>query len=77
MALDIDLFGVDGVCIKVYDPTTKSVIATYRNYAEASRKLGLTNRAVTHACVSKKRKYSPFLKKEVAIRISRNEKVKS
>lgn len=72
--IDIDKFGADDICIKVYDPEKKEVIARYNNYAEASKKLGLTSRAVQYACINKVRKYSPFLNKEVAIRTSSNKK---
>lgn len=70
--MDIDKFGADDVCIKVYDPEKKEVIATYANYTEAARKLGLSYKVVFTACTTKVRKYSPFLKKEVAIRATAN-----
>ena len=71
----------DDICIKVYDPSNQQLIATYNNYSEASRKLGLTVKIVFHACMAKTRRFSPFLNKEVAIRASgvkkQNEKIKN
>lgn len=60
----------DDIYVKVYDPEKKEVIATYDSYAQAARKLGLTDKVVNNACSSKTRRFSPFLNKEVAIRIS-------
>ena len=66
----VDKFGADDICIKVYDPTKQELIATYDNYAQAARKLGLTGKVVYTACINKTRRFSPFLNKEVAIRAS-------
>jgi hypothetical protein len=62
----------DDICIKVYDPAKKELIATYRNYTEAARKLGLTYKIVYVACTNKTRRFSPILNKEVALRTSAN-----
>jgi hypothetical protein len=67
--------GGDDITIKVYDPETKEVIATYDSYTKAARKLGVTFKVVYNACHSKTRRYSPFLKKEIAIRAVSNKKV--
>lgn len=64
----MDKYGADDICIKVYDPTKQELIATYPNYAQAAKKLGLTGRVVYTACMNKTRRFSPFLNKEVAIR---------
>jgi hypothetical protein len=61
----------DGTCIKVYDPAKQELIAVYQSYKEAGKYLGLSGKIVHDACVHKSRKFSPFLKKEVAIRISK------
>jgi hypothetical protein len=72
--MNIDKFGADDICVKVYDPSKQELIATYNNYTEAARKLGLTFKIVYAACISKKRRFSPFLNKEVAIRASAKNK---
>ena len=53
----------DDICIKVYDPLTQELIATYDNHTEAARKLGLTYKLVYSASINKKRRFSPFLNK--------------
>lgn len=73
--MSFDKFGADDLCIKVYDPTKQELIATYRNYTEAARKLGLTYKVVHAACLSKTRRFSPVLNKEVALRASAKEKI--
>lgn len=65
----------DDIYVKVYDPEKKEVIATYDSYAQAARKLGLTDKVVYNACSNKTRRFSPFLNKEVAIRISAKPKI--
>lgn len=70
-----EIFGADDICIKVYDPIKKELIATYSNYTEAARKLGLTYKIVYVACISKTRRFSPFLNKEVALRTSANKPI--
>lgn len=65
----------DDICIKVYDPIKKELIATYRNYTEAARKLGLTYKIVYVACANKTRRFSPILNKEVALRTSANKPI--
>jgi hypothetical protein len=72
--MGMDKFGADDICIKVYDPEKKEMIAVYDNYAQAARKLGLTSKVVYAACTNKTRRFSPFLKKEVALRASAKEK---
>lgn len=68
--MSFEKFGADDICIKVYDPVNKELIAVYDNYAQAGRRLGLTGKIVATACMNKTRRFSPFLKKEVAIRAS-------
>ena len=68
--MGVDKFGADDICIKVYDPSKQELIAIYDNYAQASKKLGLSPKAVHAACRNKTRRFSPFLKKEVAMRAS-------
>lgn len=64
----MDKFGIDDVCVKVYDPEKKELIATYENYSQASRKLGINPKSVYAACANKSRRFSPLLNKEVALR---------
>jgi HJR/Mrr/RecB family endonuclease len=39
----------DDIYVKVYDPEKKKVIATYDSYAQAARKLGLTDKVIYNA----------------------------
>jgi len=68
--MNLDKFGADDICIKVYDPLNQELIVTYDNYTQAAKKLGLPYKVVFSATITKKRRYSPFLDKEVAIRVS-------
>jgi hypothetical protein len=68
--MEIDKFGANDICIKVYDPSKQELIAVYDNYTQAAKKLGLTYKVVFNATMTKKRRYSPFLDKEVAIRVA-------
>lgn len=72
--MNVDKFGADDICIKVYDPNKKELIAIYNTYSEAAKRLGLTHRSVSSACLNKTRRFSPFLNKEVAIRASAKNK---
>lgn len=73
--MGIDKFGADDICIKVYDPEKKQLIAVYKNYTEAARKLGLTYKVIHAACINKTRRFSPILNKEVALRAAAKEKI--
>lgn len=73
--MSFDKFGANDICIKVYDPEKQELIAVYNNYTEAARKLGLTYKVIFSATMNKKRRFSPFLNKEVAIRVAAKEKV--
>jgi len=66
----IDTFGMDDVCIKVYDPEKKELISVYDTYIDASQKIGVSPRVIKMAVRNKTRRYSPVLKKEVAIRLA-------
>ena len=65
----IDTFGFEDLEIRVYNPETKKVIDKFSNYNRAGYVLGISPRAVKHACDTKIRRYSPTIDKEVAIRI--------
>lgn len=60
----------DNTCVKVYDPVKKKLIAVFENYKKTGMKLGVTASVVYHTCVRKGKTYSPFLKQEVALRLS-------
>jgi hypothetical protein len=71
----LDIFGLEeDICIKIYDPANKQVIAVYKTFAEASKKLGLSQKTVRNAAHNKKRQHSPILNKEIAIRLSSTKK---
>jgi hypothetical protein len=74
--MNVDKFGSDDICVKVYDPEKKELIAVYDNFCQAGKKLGISGKIVYNACLYKTRRYSPFLKKEVAIRTASNNKKK-
>ena len=63
-------------CINVYDPAEKKLIGTYKNYREASRVLGLLTKNLRQAVCNKTRRFSPFLNKEVALRLANKNKLK-
>ena len=66
----IDLFDQEDICIKVYDPEKKELIATYNSYKEASSKLGLTYKVIKGAAKAKTRRFSERFNKEIAIRVA-------
>ncbi len=70
--MKLDIFGFDDLCVKVYDPATKTLLKTYKTKTQAANYLGLTMDQVSKACRSRTRRYSPTLQKEVALRISKN-----
>jgi hypothetical protein len=69
MSIDIDQFGYQDLEVRVYNPETKQVIKKYDTLGRASTYLGVSNAVLRNRCSSKKRLYSPSLKKEVAVRL--------
>lgn len=69
MSIDIDQFGYQDLEVRVYNPETKQVIKKYDTLGRASTCLGVSNAVLRNRCSSKKRLYSPSLKKEVAVRL--------
>lgn len=68
---------IEDICVKVYDPTKKQLIAVYENVFKAANRLGLTHKVVQNRCESKERVFSPMLNLEIALRLShRTEKDK-
>jgi hypothetical protein len=61
--------GSENECIKVYDPEKKELISTLNTYKDAVKLLGLSDGVIKAAALSKTRRFSPHLNKEVAIRI--------
>lgn len=61
--------GAADECIKVYDPAKKELISTLNTYRDAVRFLGLSDVVIKAAALTKTRRFSPYLNKEVAIRI--------
>lgn len=71
--MSIGQFGYEDECIKIYDPSKKECIAVYDNFGKAERALGLTSKVLRNAAKSKTRRFSPILKIEVAIRVSKKQ----
>jgi len=57
-------------CIKIYDPSKQELIKECNNYVEAEVFTGIPNRKLRDAAVHKTRRFSPFLNKEIAVRIA-------
>lgn len=55
--------------LKIYDPAKQEVIKECKNYVEAEIFTGISNKRLRNAAVNKTRRFSPFLNKEIAIRI--------
>lgn len=68
--------GLEDECIKIFDPIKKELINICDNYPNTARYLGIPQKAVRDAIRNKTRRYSPFLKKEVAIRLANKNKQK-
>jgi hypothetical protein len=66
--------GQEDICYKIYDPVEKKLIVTYNTCRETSDKLGLSQSVVRYAALNKTRRFSPILKKKIAIRYSKREK---
>lgn len=61
----------DDMCIKVYNPEEKKLIAVFKNGNKASHKLGVKSSTLYIKCGNKTRIFSPLLNKEVACRVSK------
>jgi len=68
--MNVNQLCYQGDCIKIYNPEKKELIATYASYKEAEKATGLSPKVLKNAAHSKTRRYSPLLKKEIAIRLS-------
>jgi hypothetical protein len=68
MNLRSDHVGTEDECIRIYNPLKQELIKVFNTYNQASRFLGISDRIIKNATITKKRKFSPFLNMEVAIR---------
>jgi hypothetical protein len=57
-------------CIRIYDPSKQEIIAEFDTYVDAEKFTGIPNRKLRDAAVHKTRRFSPFLNKEVAVRVA-------
>lgn len=62
-------------CVKIYDPSKQELIKEFDNYVEAEVFTGIPNRKLRDAAVHKTRRFSPFLNKEIAIRVGIKKKI--
>lgn len=62
--------GVEDECIKVYNPAKQEILKVFDTYTQAARYLGVSDTVVKSASLTKKRKFSPLLNMEVAIRVT-------
>ena len=56
--------------LKIYDPSKQEVIKECNTYVDAEVYTGIPNKILRNAAVHKTRRYSPFLKMEIAIRVA-------
>jgi hypothetical protein len=56
--------------IKIYDPAKQELIKECDTYVDAELFTGIANKVLRNAAVHKTRRFSPFLNKEIAIRIA-------
>jgi hypothetical protein len=56
--------------LKIYDPEKKEVIKECDTYVDAELFTGISNKILRNAAAHKTRRFSPFLKKEIAIRVA-------
>lgn len=66
-------FVEENTCVKIYNPETKEVIATYPTFKRAGVELGVPQAAVSRRCRSKQRLFSPKLNMEVACRVAKKD----
>lgn len=62
-----DIYTQD-MCIKIYDPNTKKVIGAFSSFNKASLKLGISAKSLLYRADNKKRIYSEYYKKDIAVR---------
>ena len=60
----------ENLCIKVYDPRYKKLIAVYDTYNKAEQHLGISSTLIRKKMSNKTRVFSPKLNLQVALRLS-------
>jgi hypothetical protein len=70
MNLRSDHIGTEEECIRIYNPLKQEIIKVFDTYIQASKSLGINIDVIKNAAVTKKRKFSPILNMEVAIRVT-------
>ena len=70
MNAQVSHLGVEDECIKVYNPTKQEVLRVFDTYGQAAKYLGISDNTIKTAALTKKRKFSPNLNMEVAIRVT-------
>jgi hypothetical protein len=60
----------ENLCIKVYDPRYKQVIAEYDTYRKAEQELGISSALIRKKVQDKTRVFVPKLNLQVALRLS-------
>jgi len=70
MNVRADHIGTEEECIRIYNPLKQEIIRVCDTYTQASRYLGLSDGIIKNAAATKKRKFSPILNMEVAIRVT-------
>jgi hypothetical protein len=63
----------EDVEVRVWDVKTKLPIFTYRNYQEAAKYLGISNKSIRNHCNRKTRVFCVRLQKEICFRIVKKE----
>jgi len=69
--MSLGTFGYEDECIKIYDPEKKEVIGVYDTFPKAEKATGVSAKSLHNAVKYKTRRFSPFLNKEIAVRISK------
>jgi hypothetical protein len=60
--------------LKIYDPSKQELIKECDTYVDAEVFTGISNKILRNAAVHKTRRFSPFLNKEIAIRVATRKK---
>lgn len=60
--------------LKIYDPSKQELIKECDTYVDAEVFTGIPNKKLRDAAVHKTRRFSPFLNKEIAIRVATRKK---
>jgi hypothetical protein len=58
----------EDTCVKIYDPANKKLLGVFPNFTRAGKILNVTPRFLLNKTETKKRVYSEYYKKEIAVR---------